>query len=200
VGHICNSFFLALLTKEVSVALPLIVLVDLWSSSDGTAATKASWRNVAMGYGLDGGTFGCFSARWCSSNCHRRITRSRNKAAVDAPKILLFDLYRVVFPVGLSHTMIRPVESGGMKFCSRWAFWQFWCGLPCRGRRNRELWVAYAWLVFPLLPSTNLGWMNQDDFVHDRYMYISMLGVALLAGSPSRPCGGSGLMPVLSPC
>jgi tetratricopeptide (TPR) repeat protein len=40
-----------------------------------------------------------------------------------------------------------------------------------------------AWLTLPQLPTFNLRWMNQDDFVHDRYMYMSMLGVALLAGS-----------------
>jgi tetratricopeptide (TPR) repeat protein len=45
------------------------------------------------------------------------------------------------------------------------------------------LWAAYAWLLLPLLPSLNLRWVNEDDFVHDRYMYMSMLGVALLAGT-----------------
>ena len=34
-----------------------------------------------------------------------------------------------------------------------------------------------------MLPTLNLRWMNEDDFIHDRYTYMSMLGVALLAGS-----------------
>ncbi len=50
-------------------------------------------------------------------------------------------------------------------------------------RRDPRLWVAFAWLTLPQLPTFNLRWMNQDDFIHDRYMYMSMLGVALLAGS-----------------
>jgi tetratricopeptide (TPR) repeat protein len=33
-----------------------------------------------------------------------------------------------------------------------------------------------------MLPTLNLAWMNEDDFIHDRYMYMSMLGIALLAG------------------
>ena len=50
------------------------------------------------------------------------------------------------------------------------------------GRRNPRLWVAFAWLMLPLVPTLNLRWMNEDDFVHDRYLYMSMLGAALLAG------------------
>jgi tetratricopeptide (TPR) repeat protein len=50
-------------------------------------------------------------------------------------------------------------------------------------RRSPQLWVALACLIFPLLPTLNLRWMNQHDFIHDRYMYMSMLGVALLAAS-----------------
>jgi tetratricopeptide (TPR) repeat protein len=50
------------------------------------------------------------------------------------------------------------------------------------GRRNPRLWIAFAWLILPLVPTLNLRWMNEDDFVHDRYLYMSMLGAALLAG------------------
>jgi tetratricopeptide (TPR) repeat protein len=49
--------------------------------------------------------------------------------------------------------------------------------------RDPRLWVAFAWLIFPMLPTLNLRWMNEDDFIHDRYLYMSMLGVALLAAS-----------------
>jgi protein O-mannosyl-transferase len=50
-------------------------------------------------------------------------------------------------------------------------------------RRNSNLWAAYAWIVFPLLPTLNLAWMNEDDFIHDRYMYMGMIGVAVIAAS-----------------
>lgn len=33
-----------------------------------------------------------------------------------------------------------------------------------------------------MLPTLDLRLMNEDDFIHDRYTYMSMLGVALLAG------------------
>jgi len=198
------SFFLALITKEVSVTLPAIVLVDLWTSSDGTAATKASWRNVALGYGLTAALWLLLRTVILGQTATVGLLAAGTKTLLSGPKILLFDLYRVVFPVGLSpHYDFRPVESGGMQFLLTLGILAVlvWLAMAA-ARRNRQLWVAYAWLVFPLLPTTNLGWMNQDDFVHDRYMYISMLGVALLAGSAfaalRRKWPDAGLVPLFS--
>jgi len=69
-------------------------------------------------------------------------------------------------------------------------------------RRVRQLWVAYAWFLFPLLPSLNTRWMNEDDFIHDRYTYMSMLGISLILGlafaelKQRRP--GTKLVPILA--
>src|SRR5208283_2798574 len=103
-----------------------------------------------------------------------------------APKIVLFDLYRVFVPVGLSPQYdFRAVESPASgQFLLVMIAVIALAALAVRvARRDPRLWVAFAWLIFPMLPAFNLRWMNQDDFVHDRYMYMSMLGVALLAGS-----------------
>jgi len=196
------SFFLALLTKEVSVALPVIILVDLWTSSDGPAATKASWRKVAMGYGLTAALWLLLRTVVLGQSATMSLLVGGKTTLLSAPKLLLFDFYRVVFPVGLSpHYDFRPVESGGMQFLLTLGILVVlvWLAMAA-ARRNRQLWVAYAWLIFPLLPTINLGWMNQDDFVHDRYMYMSMLGVALLAGSAyaalRRKWPDAGLVPL----
>ena len=111
------SFFLALLTKEVSVALPVIILVDLWTSSDGPAATKASWRKVAMGYGLTAALWLLLRTVVLGQSATMSLLVGGKTTLLSAPKLLLFDFYRVVFPVGLSpHYDFRPVESGGMQF------------------------------------------------------------------------------------
>lgn len=198
------SFFLALLTKEVSVALPVIILIDLWTSSDGPAAAKTSWRKVAMGYGLTAALWLLLRAVVLGQSATVGLLAAGTRTLLSGPKILLFDFYRVVFPVGLSpHYDFRPVESGGMQFPLTLGILVVLVWLAtAAARRKRQLWVAYAWLVFPLLPTTNLGWMNQDDFVHDRYMYMSMLGVALLAGSAfaalRRKWPDAGLVPLLA--
>jgi protein O-mannosyl-transferase len=102
-----------------------------------------------------------------------------------APKILLFTLGRVVLPVRLSphydckllgpdHAALSLVFIAILLVPLALAYWA--------AKRIPQLWVAYAWFLFPLLPTLNTRWLNEDDFVHDRYTYMSMLGIALLAG------------------
>jgi len=105
---------------------------------------------------------------------------------LSAPKILLFNLYRVIVPAGLSPQYdFHLVESAGSAqfLFSLLALIALASAAVVAAKRDTKLWVAFAWLIFPMVPTLNLAWMNEDDFVHDRYMYMSMLGVALLAGS-----------------
>ncbi|MBZ5679362.1 MAG: tetratricopeptide repeat protein [Acidobacteriia bacterium] len=182
-------FLLALLTKEVSVVLPAIILVDLWTDSSGeqrSVPSARSWVAPITVYALVG-------ALWLSLRSwvlgYAAATSSFvpwSTNLLSAPKILLFNLLRTVLPIGLSpHYHLRLIESPKdvqflLNFLLLVALVSF---AVIAGKRNRQLWVAFAWLILPLLPSLNLRWMNEDDFVHDRYMYMSMLGVALLAGS-----------------
>ena len=198
------SFFLALLTKEVSVALPVIVLVDLWTSTDGPAAVKLTSRKVLMAYGLTAALWLSLRTLVLGQSATIGLLAAGTRTILSGPKLILFDFYRVIFPIGLSpHYDFHPVESGGMQFLLALGGMAVLAWLAvAAARRNPQLWVAYAWLIFPLLPTTNLGWMNQDDFVHDRYMYMSMLGVALLAGSAyaalRRKWPDAGLIPLLA--
>jgi protein O-mannosyl-transferase len=135
------SFFLALITKEVSVTLPAIVLVDLWTSSDGTAATKGSWRNVALGFGLTAALWLLLRTVVLGQTATVGLLAAGTKTLWSGPKILLLDLYRVVFPVGLSpHYDFRPVESGGMQFFLTLGILAVlvWLAMTA-ARRNRQL-------------------------------------------------------------
>jgi tetratricopeptide (TPR) repeat protein len=104
---------------------------------------------------------------------------------LNAPKIVLFNLYRAVLPIGLSpHYDFRLIESPGPQFLlTLLALLALAAIAILAATRDPRLWVAFAWLIFPMLPTLNLRWMNEDDFIHDRYLYMSMLGVALLAAS-----------------
>jgi len=111
---------------------------------------------------------------------------TRISAFLTAPKILLFQLWRVLLPVGLS----PHYDFAALGFSALAQALLPLCVVVVlavtavfAARKAPSLWVAYAWLVFPLLPSLNLRWLNEDDFVHDRYMYMSILGVALIAST-----------------
>ena len=180
-------FLLALLTKEVSVVLPAIILVDSWCAAS-PAAQRAPRRSIATVVA----SYGVVAVAWLSWRRHvlGHVAAAHSSIGwttllLTAPKILLFTLRRVVFPVRLSphydlklagphQAALSLVFIATLLALALLACWA--------AKRVPQLWVAYAWFLFPLLPSLNVGWMNEDDFVHDRYTYMSMLGVALIAG------------------
>jgi len=183
-----TAFFLALLTKEVSVVLPGIILIDFWFSVDGPPRTGSPSRSLLAPITI----FALVGVLWWSLRFwvlgHAALTSSTvpwSTNFLSAPKILLFNLYRIILPVGLSpHYDLRLIErSNDIQFIlALMALTAVGSLAVSAARRNPRLRVSFAWLILPLLPTLNLRWMNEDDFVHDRYLYMSMFGAALLAG------------------
>lgn len=184
------AFVLELLVKEVSAVLPAIVLMDLWAGTSSSSEQQNQRRGGAVVVGV----YGAVGIAWLLWRHHvlGQLTAVTPSVAgwgtvlLTAPKIVLFQIYRVIVPVGLSpHYGFRAVDLSRvvpallpLVACVALAVLAV-----IAARKLRFLWVAYAWLLVPLLPSLNLRWVNEDDFVHDRYLYMSMLGVALLAGA-----------------
>jgi tetratricopeptide (TPR) repeat protein len=59
-----------------------------------------------------------------------------------------------------------------------------------RTRRDGTIFAACAWLVVPLLPVLNIAVFYRDDFVHDRYLYLPAVGVAIFCSSAARGVWG----------
>ena len=182
------SFLCALLTKEVAALLPAIVLIDLWFAPDGAAQQprgRTAMQIIAV-YGALGIVWLLVRQRVLGQVAASTSSLGWGSAFLTAPKILLFQLSRVILPTGLSpHYDFAPLNSSAIPQALLSV-----CGVVVvaalgvfAARKFPVLWVAYAWLVFPLLPSLNLRWLNEGDFVHDRYMYMSMLGVGLMVGA-----------------
>jgi protein O-mannosyl-transferase len=205
-------FLLALLTKEVSIVLPGIILVDLFlvdlfladrvlvdpvlvdrSSDSRSEAQATSSRRSANSVAIAAiATYGAVAVLWfilrswaLGGTAAISSSLPWSTTLLSGPKVVLFNLYRAVLPIGLSpHYDFRLIESPGPQFLLTLLGLVALASLAAlAARRNPRLWVAFAWLIFPMLPTLNLRWMNEDDFIHDRYLYMSMLGVALLAAS-----------------
>jgi Flp pilus assembly protein TadD len=103
-----------------------------------------------------------------------------------APSLALFYLRQLIWPRGLSLFYDFPVNSGA-------ALLPFWlplvllCGLGACGwslwrmSRDPSVPAAMAWLAAPLLPVQNIAFLSRDDFVHDRYLYLPSVGLAIAA-------------------
>src|SRR5215471_13003613 len=181
-------FFLASLMKEVSIVLPAIILVDQWADFDREPGESQFGRPFLAAII----TFGLVAIVWITLRSWvlgHAATESTfvpwSTILLNAPKILLFNFYRILLPIGLSpHYDFHLVDAASRAeflVASAILIALAWLAVVA-ARRNRRLWVALAWLILPLLPTLNLRWMNEDDFIHDRYLYMSMLGVGLLAG------------------
>ena len=182
-------FLLALFTKEVSVVLPGIILVDLWFNRGSDTRSASSQRSLLAAIS----PYAAIVLVWLAlrswalgETAGTTSATSWTSCLLTAPKIFLFDLYRVLVPVGLSpqydfHAVESPAS--GLFLLVVITVIALAAVAVRVAKRDPLLWVAFAWLILPMIPTFNLRWMNQDDFVHDRYMYMSMLGVALLASS-----------------
>lgn len=182
-------FLLALFTKEVSVVLPAIILVDLWFNRAGDTRSAFSGQSLLAAispYAAIVALWLALRSRALGETAATTSATSWTSCLLTAPKIFFFDLYRVLVPIGLGPQYdFRAVESArSVQFLLIVMAVIALAALAVRvAKRDPRLWLALAWLILPMGPTFNLRWMNQDDFVHDRYMYMSMLGVALLAGS-----------------
>src|SRR5262249_1726754 len=56
--------------------------------------------------------------------------------------------------------------------------WLWW-----RARRQTAVLAAFAWFFLPLLPVLNIAFFQRDDFAHDRYLYLSVIGLSLAVGA-----------------
>jgi tetratricopeptide (TPR) repeat protein len=184
-------FLSALLTKEVSIVLPGIILVDFLSNSlSSNSANKPPSSSSGFTIAVIS-IYGVAAVLWLSLRSyalHGSVPASSSlplsTCFLTAPKILLFNLYRTILPLGLSpHYDFRLIETPSGEFLlTLLALLALATLAVAAARRDPRLWTALAWLILPVLPTLDLRLMNEDDFIHDRYTYMSMLGVALLVG------------------
>jgi tetratricopeptide (TPR) repeat protein len=168
--------------------LPFIVLADLWvcaRSDDNPKLSGKIWASLLLSYGLAGMLWFTLRARAVGSAVPAGSPVGWGTTLLTVPKLLLFDLYRMVFPVGLSpHYDLRLVQAVGAQFYLPFVLMVLLAGvLAFVAKRHPSNLIAAAWLLFPLLPTLNLRWLNQDDFAHDRYLYMSLFGAATLLSS-----------------
>jgi protein O-mannosyl-transferase len=180
-------FFCALLTKEVSIFLPFVVMIDfgLDPHCEGTLR-RFGFSRVWGGYILSAIVWFFIRYSVLSEFAGATCPVSRISALLTAPKILVFQLSHAILPMSLS-PHYDFVALGAAAFAqallSLFGVVALAVAAVFVARKSPSLWVAYAWLFLPLLLSLNPRWLNEDDFVHDRYMYTSMLGVGLIVGA-----------------
>lgn len=105
------------------------------------------------------------------------------EAILTAPAIFVFYLKQMIFPLSLAanYSLGAVTEINFSNFIlpliiSIAALAAFWF----LAKRSFVQKVGFALLILPLLPAFNITAFQPEQFVHDRYLYLSLLGFLLL--------------------
>ncbi len=194
-------YALALLAKETAVVFPLIVFAHAWIDDvePQAVAGAGSWVKRVGRCLFQVVPYLTLSAAYLAV----RMVVLRDYSSVinpmspltmaqTWPSLLLFYLKLLVWPFGLSVFYDTPyvLDPGLSNFL-----------LPAAGvlavaaglyvASSSRVWgkavlIAALWLVVPVFPVLNLVALPEGEFAHDRYLYLSCLGFALLLAMALR--------------
>lgn len=185
-------YVLALGAKEVAVlCFPVYYLIfartrndDIPKRQKGNEEARSARFNRFGIFAVTAGIY--FGVRWMVLG---QLSRPAEGAAstlsiiLSAPSIFAFYLRQIVFPywVGINYPL-RPVEEmDAMNFLvplviSLIAIGGFWL----LARRSNIQKIGLALFILPLLPVFNIPAFPPEQIVHDRYLYLPLLGFLMI--------------------
>ncbi len=198
-------YLIALGAKEVAVLYPLIVVALLWRRKRdvepgglplATAATIAApfAAAAAVYFVLRQAVLGGV-AQWPEGSAGYLGT------LLTAPAVFALYLRQLVFPywIGPSYPL-RAVTPGSiglvnvllpLAIASVAVAWMVWMAL-----RSRIARIGLALFLVPLVPAMNIAAFHPEQLIHDRYLYLPLLGFLILVVPPlaallDRALGGA---------
>ncbi len=184
----------ALLTKETAIVFPAIIFAYAILGLDSTPTTPAADAPRVVRAIGDTVPFLAVTALYLA--VRYAVLRgvppeppwlSTRDAVLTAPLALVFYLRQLLWPFSLSLFYSFPVVSNPQSL-------HFWLPLLALvaiaaliylywRRTNQSLIpIAAAWCFLPLLPVLDIALFQRDDTVHDRYLYLPTVGLAIGAG------------------
>lgn len=181
----------ALLTKETALILPAIIFFHGFlgipvstkkskASLNGAVRETIPYLAVAVAYLI----LRSWVLRELPSAPH---WISAKQAVLTMPLLALFYIRTAVWPWSLSlfydFTLVSKVQShlfwapAVALIAISTGFYAWW-----RQNRDSRIIAAALWFVLPLAPVLYIRVFQQDDFVHDRYLYLSILGLSIAFG------------------
>jgi protein O-mannosyl-transferase len=201
----------ALLTKETAIVFPGIIFVYALLGMDKTRAPEGVEGHLATAVTVTSAvralretipflvvTFLYLAARYAALHgvAPQAPWLATRDAMLTGPLALVFYLRHLVWPFGLSLFYSFPVISSPKSAL-------FWFPVAllvvsaaviyvCWHRTNEpSIPPAVAWCLLPLLPVLDIALFQRDDTIHDRYLYLPTIGVAIAVGLilrlPTRP-------------
>ena len=192
----------ALLSKETAAVLPAIVFAYVLMGIPGgenalpgkPGSLTSALRETLPFMGVTALYFVLRLAVLHSFRAGSAPWLSRSTVLLTAPSVLLFYLRHLVWPLGLrlfyDFTPVLGIRSPRFWLPSIVLAAVAACTLLGWRRLGTSVSGAAAWIVLPLLPVLNIALFFKDDFLHDRYLYLPSVGLALLSGLATQKLFG----------
>ncbi len=185
---------LAILAKETAVLLPAIIFLHAITGVPSTEVAEKKLRGrlaTALRQSIPylAIATACLLLRSWVLRGSPATSQSISLAdgLLTVPSLVLFYLKHLIWPTKLSLNYDLAIVTSANA-------WSFWIPLTFLGiavvaaglwvLRTREFRVAVAagWFLLPLLPVLYLPLFQDDDFVHDRYLYLSVVSLSIAGG------------------
>jgi tetratricopeptide (TPR) repeat protein len=190
---------LAMLSKETAVTMPAVVFVCEWilSPSTGIERTRQKFRGAALAalpFVLVAGAY--LALRHAVLQIPSPIYANPATAVLTIPGLLLFYLRLVIWPVGLSlfydrhylqHLTVHGFVIPLILLAAVALALAFFRRHSAQGKQVKFS-VAFALVV--LCPVLWVRWLPDNDFLHDRYLYLPIAGFSMLAAIAITEFGG----------
>ena len=177
-------FGLALLSKEVAVMLPLMLL----PTALYVRKAKTSPRDVglaAVPYFLMIVAYLLVRQHALEGFAHPLSPFSTMHMVLTWPSVLVYYVRELVAPLWISpYANVHWVTAANAEFwiplaicfaliCAAWLYWK-------KSSERNLLNALYAWILLPILPVLYIKVFSASELVHDRYLYLSSVGFCLL--------------------
>lgn len=185
----------ALLSKETAVVLPFLILAYEWIFMD-RAGEVYGWRSfqrriravvvcVVPYLGLTG-LYLAVREIVLKGIAPVSQTLPLSTLLFTIPTALWFYIKHLIWPAGLNAlytaSYVREPQFNNFVLPAL-AVAVAALGLGWCSRRSSGIALAAMWLVLPIIPVLDLRLLPKADFLHDRYLYLSSVGFALIAGA-----------------
>lgn len=180
---------IALGAKEIAIFYPIIIVMMLWRPQREYGEVGLSWSKAlkialpfagaAILYVIIRQSILGQIAQWPEGGADAK------SAILSIPMVFTFYLRQIVFPfwIGPSYPIraVTPGNTGLMNFVIPLVVSLLaGGGMLWLAYRNKLARIGLALFVLPLIPAMNIGAFEPEQIVHDRYLYLPLLGFLIL--------------------
>jgi predicted negative regulator of RcsB-dependent stress response len=181
-------YLVALGAKEIAILYPLVVVAVLWRRERDPENEGVSWaRALSIAWPFAAAAIAYFIARQSILGTVQlsKSEVSLGETILTAPAVFAFYLRQMISPYGIGPSYpLRVVTAANIGMANFIVplvvtivagWWMLWMA-----GRSKLARIGLALLVVPLLPTLNIAAFHPEQLVHDRYLYVPLLGFLIL--------------------